>query len=275
MEPTFVRVNGIDLAYRVAGAGDPLLLIHAFPLNSAMWNQQITDLSDQFLVIAPDIRGFGQSELGDAPISLDQYAADLVALLDHLGIGRVAVAGLSMGGYIAFALLRAAPGRISKLILADTRAEADTEEGRQARAQNAQLAEREGVPALVTQMLPKLLAPDADATVHTQVRQIASANGAAGVAAALRAMAARPDATVHLGTTDIPALIIVGSADALTPLEAAQAMYRALPAARIVTIDGAGHLSNLEQPAAFTSTIRRFLAPAEQFGSGERSGGTW
>lgn len=275
MEPTFVRVNGIDLAYQAAGAGDPLLLIHAFPLNRAMWNQQITDLSDQFLVIAPDIRGFGQSELGDVPISLDQYAADLVALLDHLGIGRVAVAGLSMGGYIAFALLRAAPGRISKLILADTRAEADTEEGRQTREQNAQLAEREGVPALVTQMLPKLLAPDADATVQAQVRQIASANGAAGVAAALRAMAARPDATAHLGTTDIPALIIVGSADALTPLEAAQAMYRALPAARIVTIDGAGHLSNLEQPAAFTSTIRRFLAPAEQFGSGERSGGTW
>src|SRR5690349_19280355 len=156
-----ITVNGIELAYRDEGTGEPLLLIHAFPLSGAVWERQIEGLSSERRVIAPDLRGFGATRLGQGAPSMDQYADDLAGLLDQLELEQVALGGLSMGGYIAFAFLRRHRERVRALILADTRVQADTEEGRQGREKSARLAEEQGPGAIADQMLPKLLSSGA------------------------------------------------------------------------------------------------------------------
>jgi 3-oxoadipate enol-lactonase len=258
-------VNGVELAYHDEGSGQPLLLVHAFPLSSAMWTRQIAGFAPHWRVIAPDLRGFGGSASGGAAASLDQHADDLAALMDHLGLDQATVAGLSMGGYITFALWRRHRARISRLILADTRAGADTDEGRQAREKNARLVEEQGPAALAEQMLPKLLAANAPTPVRDEVRQIVGENEPAGLAAALRAMAARPDSTPKLAEIDVPTLVIVGSEDALTPPAESQALHAGIANSRLVEIPGTGHLSNLENPEAFNAAVDEFLNPFRAF----------
>jgi len=263
-------VNGITMRYRDEGQGEPILLVHAFPLSSAMWEDQIDALSTRFRVIAPDLRGFGGTARGAGLASLDQAADDLAALLEELKIDHATVVGLSMGGYIAFALLRRHPARVARLVLADTRAGADTPEGRAGREQSAQLAEAQGAEAVGAAMLPKLLAPGASEEVREEVRKIVAANDRAGVAAAQRAMAARPDSAPDLAALRIPTLILVGSEDGLTPPAEARAMHEAIAGSRLVEIDGAGHLSNLEAPDAFNAAVEEFLIGRQALG---RAGG--
>jgi len=226
-------------------------------------------------VIAPDLRGLGASARGSGATSLDQHADDMAALLDHLAIENATVAGLSMGGYISFALWRRHRERVAALILADTRAGADSEEGRQGREKNARLAEEQGPSAIADQMLPKLLSPNAPAALRDQVRAIIESNDRAGIAAALRAMAARPDSTPLLATIDVPTLVIVGAEDALTPPSEAEAMFNAIPGCRLAEIPGAGHLSNVEAPEAFNAEVTEFLTPRQAFGVGGGDGGKW
>jgi pimeloyl-ACP methyl ester carboxylesterase len=254
-------INGITISYRDEGTGKPLLLVHAFPLSSAMWERQVAALSPRNRVIAPDLRGFGASASGSGAASLDQHADDLAALLDHLKLDRVTVAGLSMGGYISFALLRRHRARVGELILADTRAGADGEEARQGREKNAKLAEEQGAGAIADQMLPKLLASSAPQALRDEVRRLIEANQPAGIAAALRAMAARPDSTPQLASIDVPTLIVVGSEDALTPPSESRAMHAAIAGSKLVEIPGAGHLANLEAPEAFNTAVDEFLSP--------------
>jgi pimeloyl-ACP methyl ester carboxylesterase len=268
-------INGITMAYRDEGAGQPILFIHAFPLHSALWERQIAAFAAHDRVIAPDLRGLGASARGSGAASLDQHADDLDALLGHLGITSATIVGLSMGGYIAFALWRRHRERIGALILADTRAGADTEEGKQGRENNAQLAEAQGAGAIADQMLPKLLAPNAPAVLRDEVRAMIESNDRAGIAAALRAMAARPDSTPLLATIDVPTLVLVGSEDALTPPSEAEAMFNAIPGCRIAQLPGAGHLSNLEAPEAFNAQLADFLTPRQTFGVGGGGGGKW
>ena len=268
-------INGIDMAYRDEGAGKPILFIHAFPLHSAIWERQIVAFSPQHRVIAPDLRGLGASARGSGAASVDQYADDLAALLGHLEIEQATVVGLSLGGYISFALWRRHRERIAALILADTRAGADTEEGKQGREKNAQLAEAEGPGAIADQMLPKLLGPNAPAALHEEVRAIIESNDSAGIAAALRAMAARPDSTPLLATIDVPTLVIVGADDTLTPPSEAEAMFNAIPGCQIAQLLGAGHLSNMEAPEAFNAQVADFLTPRHTFGIGGGGGGKW
>jgi 3-oxoadipate enol-lactonase len=268
-------INGIAMAYYDVGAGQPLLLIHAFPLSSAMWDRQIAALAEEYRVIAPDLRGFGASAPGDNATSMDQYADDLAGLLEHLGLERVAVAGLSMGGYISFAFLRRYSARVSALILADTRAGPDGEEAKQGREKSAQLAEEQGPGAIADQMLPKLLSPSASDELRAEVRRIIEANDRRGIAAALRAMAARPDSTALLPTIDVPTLVIVGGEDTLTPPSEAQAMHAAIPGSRLLEIPGAAHLSNIEAPQAFNTAVAQLLKPIMTWGKGGKSQGTW
>jgi 3-oxoadipate enol-lactonase len=268
-------INGIDLAYRDEGTGQPMLFIHAFPLHSAIWEQQIAAFAPYHRVIAPDLRGLGASARGSGAASLDQHADDLAALLDHLAIENATVAGLSLGGYISFALWRRHRDRIAALILADTRAGADSEEGKQGREQNAQLVETQGPAAIADQMLPKLLSPNAPAVLRDQVRAMIESNDRVGIAAALRAMAARPDSTPLLATINVPTLVLVGADDALTPPSEAEAMFNAIPGCRIAEILGAGHLSNLESPEAFNAQVVEFLTPRQTFGIGGGGGGKW
>jgi pimeloyl-ACP methyl ester carboxylesterase len=268
-------INGIDMTYRDEGNGQPLLLVHAFPMNAAMWEPQITALSPRCRVIAPDLRGFGATAPGAGAFSLEQHADDLAALLDHLRIDKAIVVGQSMGGYISFALLRRHRERVGGLILADTRAGADSEEAKQGRETNARLAEEQGPGAIADQMLPKLLAPAAAPALRDQVRRIIEANHRAGIAAALRAMAGRPDSTPLLATIDVPTLIIVGAEDALTPPSEANAMYDAIAGSQIVEIPGAAHLSNLDAPEQFNAALEEFLSSRLASGLGSRSAGAW
>ncbi|HEU4325912.1 MAG TPA: alpha/beta fold hydrolase [Roseiflexaceae bacterium] len=255
-----VHVNGIEMHYREAGEGTPLLLVHAFPLGSAMWEPQLGALSGLGRVIAPDLRGFGETPLGETPAALEQYADDLAALLDELGVAQTALGGLSMGGYIAFAFLRKYRARVTALLLADTRAGPDSEEGRQGRERNAVLAEREGAGAIAEQMLPKLVAAHAPDSLREQLRGMIAANPAPGIAAALRAMAARPDSSLLLPTIDIPTLVLVGAEDTLTPPEEARDIHASIANSRLVEIPAAGHLSNLERPDAFNAAVREWMA---------------
>jgi pimeloyl-ACP methyl ester carboxylesterase len=271
------NVDGVQLAYRDEGAGRPLLLIHAFPLSGVMWDRQIAALAPGYRVIAPDLRGFGASQIVPGTASLDQYARDLAGLLDQLGLEStpVAVGGLSMGGYIAFAFLRRYRERVSALILADTRAQPDTEDARRTREQNARLAEEQGPGAIADQMLPKLISPDAPDALRAEVRRMIEANDRAGIAAALRAMAARPDSTPLLSEIAVPTLILVGAEDGLTPPSDAQAMHAAIPDSRLVELPGAGHISNLEAPDAFNAAVDDLLNlgnPGIAWGGGSGTG---
>ena len=254
----------VELAYREVGAGLPVVLLHAFPLSSAMWLAQREALSSAYRVITPDLRGFGGSPLpeGVEP-SLDESADDVAALLDRLGVERVVLGGLSMGGYVAMALLRRHPDRVAALVLADTKASADPEPGRDNRLRMAASLEADpDSPVLVDQVLPALLGDTTTAErplVAGRVRGLVQAAPAAAAAWAQRAMAARPDSFDVLRACDVPALVVVGEEDRLSPVADAQAMADALPQGRLVVLPRAGHLPAVETPEAFDEALRQFL----------------
>lgn len=256
------HVNGVDLAYREAGAGPALLLLHAFPLSGEMWEPQIEALAPVARVIAPDHRGFGNSGLPAPPVQMDTYAADAEALLEELHVESAIVAGLSMGGCVAFALYRRDARRVRGLILAATRAEADTEDGRKSRAATIELVRRDGATAIADQMIPRLLGEttmrDRPAIAHA-VRRMIEGNQVEGIAAALQALADRPDSVDLLRRITAPALVLVGREDVITPEADAQLMQARLYRARLERIPGAGHLSNLEQPEQFNELVRGFI----------------
>ena len=252
----------IPLAHREAGTGRPLVLLHAFPLSSAMWLEQRELLASHCRVITPDQRGFGGSPLGQDAPSLGECADDVVALLDRLELDRVVLGGLSMGGYVAMELLRRAPERVSALLLADTKASVDAPEARAGRLRTAQSVEQDGTAALAETMLPVLLGAttlERRAAVAGRVRGLVTAAPAAAVAWASRAMAERPDSTEVLRATDVPALVVVGGQDVLAPVDQAQQMVDALPQGRLVVLPDAGHLTAVEDPEAFAAAVVAFL----------------
>lgn len=263
------RINGINLAYTDRGSGMPLVFLHAFPLNRSMWEPQVKALATRYRVIAPDLRGHGES---DAPLwryTMDQFAGDVVGLLDHLSLARAVFIGLSMGGYILLALQRKYPERLQALVLADTRAQADTEEGRLNRFALAQVAYREGAGAVAEAMLPRLLSPaslQGRPDLVGQVRAIITSNQVSGIAGDLMAMADRPDSVPILKQIACPTLVIVGEADQATPPTDARLMAEAIPGARLGIILQAGHLANLEQPEAFNRAVISFLETVKEAG---------
>lgn len=259
-----VTVRGVRLAYDDEGAGLPILLLHAFPLNRSLWSAQSEFLRAKFRVITPDLRGFGESavEGENESATMEEMAQDAAALLDELKLDRVIVGGLSMGGYVTLAFARLFPLRVRALILADTRPQADSEEAKKGREETAAQALREGIGIIADQMLPKLLAP-ATTTEHPEiierVRAMIMGNSSQGAAAALRGMAERPDRTFFLSQILAPALIIVGSEDAITPPQDSAVLQREIRGSRLVVIQGAGHLSNIERPEEFNRAVESFL----------------
>ncbi|RJQ87435.1 alpha/beta fold hydrolase [Amycolatopsis panacis] len=236
----------------------PLLLLHAFPLDARMWDQVRAPLAERIRVITPDQRGFGRSPLPETEREPDlaDAARDVLALLDKLGLDRVVLGGCSMGGYLTMALLRLAPERVGGLVLIDTKAAADTPEAAQNRLDLANRAEAEGITGwLAERNLPALLADTAAPEVVERVRGLIDAQPPSGVAWAARAMRNRPDATDVLRQAEVPALVIVGERDALTPLDAANTMVGALPDPTLAVIPDAGHLTPLEAPASVTEAI--------------------
>lgn len=256
--------RGLRLAWREAGAGLPVLLLHAFPLPGAMWDDQIAALAGSYRLIVPDLSGFGASQgvPPDGVCRMSDLAADAVALLDQLEIGRAVIVGLSMGGYAALALAEGAPERLRALVLADTRAGADSDEARQRRIETARKVLEEGTGFLAETLPPKLLGPatrEKRPEVVTRVERMIREAPPAGVAAAQRGMAQRPDRTRVLPGLDVPVLILVGEDDELTPPAEARAMEREIRGAELVTIPEAGHLANLERPEAFNEALDGFL----------------
>lgn len=254
------NVNGTELHYRDSGhSKDVVLLLHAFPLHSGMWARQIAALEKKHRVIAPDYRGLGKTVASGEPSTMELLAQDVRALLGHLRIERAGVAGLSMGGYLAFELYRQAPGLFRGVALCDTKAGADTDEGRAGREKFAQTAIEKGLGWVADEMLPKLLRPQPDAEAVKEVRGLISGGTPAGVAAAQRGMARRPDSAPTLAAISCPALVVVGEQDGLTPPAESEKMAAAIKGARLVRIPGAGHLPCIESPEPFTQALGEFF----------------
>jgi pimeloyl-ACP methyl ester carboxylesterase len=253
----------VDLHHTEAGEGIPLVLLHAFPLSSGMWAAQREGLADVCRVITPDQRGFGKSALGDDLPSLDAAADDLAALLDRLGLTQVVLGGLSMGGYVTMAFLARYPERVAALVLADTKGTADAPEGKERREAVAQrVVQPGGIEDLQSSLAPALVGrstADHRPDVISRVQALIAEAPAESVAWASRAMADRPDSLDVLSAAQVPALVIVGDEDALTPVTDAEAMADVLPRVEMARLMAAGHLSAMEDPAAFNAAVRDFV----------------
>jgi YbgC/YbaW family acyl-CoA thioester hydrolase len=256
-----LSVNGVRLAVdqRGVGTGPPVLFIHGFPLDHTIWEHQLDGLTG-FHRIAPDLRGMGKSEAPDLGYSMSIYAEDLVGILDAIGISRVVLCGLSLGGYIAFEFLRRWRERVSGLILMDTRPEADSAEGRKAREGLIARVREQGPIAAAEAMLPRFFTAQVSPQIIERVRTMIMEIPVAGLVGALTAMRERPDSTAMLsGLTGIPTLVMVGAEDMITPPGIAQSMANAIPGARLMEIPGSGHLPCVEQPVPTTRAILKFL----------------
>jgi pimeloyl-ACP methyl ester carboxylesterase len=258
-----IRVRDLDMALVDEGSGLPLLLVHGFPLDHSMWKYQINEFSKHCRVIAPDLRGFGQTAATAGTVTMEQMADDLNALLDALGIGdRILFCGLSMGGYVGWQFARKYGDRIVALVACDTRAIADTPEQAASRRQLADRVLREGPTPVADAMLPKLFAgetrerrPDlVEATKEVILR-----NRPEGIAAALRGLAERPDVTEMLPKLDIASLVIVGEHDAISSPEEMEGIAESMPNAAWVVVPHAGHLSPLENPDVFNEALRQYI----------------
>jgi 3-oxoadipate enol-lactonase len=261
-----VQVNDIQLTYTDSGIGRPIVLIHGYPFNRSLWNEQVAALSNSYRVIAPDLRGFGESEASDSA-TMNQMAQDVALLLNHLEIARATIAGLSMGGYVALAFYKQLPSRVRALILADTRAQADNEEAKQTRAQQADKALNEGMGGIADAMLPKLLTPETVSKrpeIVKRVRDMIVKTKPQGAAAALLGMAEREDQTAMLAKISVPALIIVGAEDAITPVADSEKMHQSIAGSRLVVLKNSGHVSNLERTEQFNQALLDFMKESDQ-----------
>jgi 3-oxoadipate enol-lactonase len=256
--------DGVELALTDRGDGDlPVVLLHAFPLDARMWEPQIDALADNHRLLALDLRGFGGSSAPDdvALYSMETYARDVIAVLDALTIERAVIAGLSMGGYIAFELWRRIPDRIAALVLADTRSAPDTDEARDKRTAQQDAVRREGIGNLVEVLIDGLLGSQTKANKPDVVEKMRALmqNPAPGYIGALEALKQRPDSSADLAGIDVPVLILVGEDDTVTPPEMSRAMHEAIPDSRLAVVAQAGHISNLETPGEFSGALEDFL----------------
>jgi pimeloyl-ACP methyl ester carboxylesterase len=250
------------MSYREFGEGPPVVLLHAFPLDSRMFEPQAEVLAGSRRLITPDYPGFGRSPRVPAQPDVRYYAEGVRGLLDRLKLERVVLGGVSMGGYVVFECLRLFPERISDLILANTRPEPDSEEMKENRKKMARRVADEGVEVLIELQMQRLLAPDTlerNEWVVEKVRAMILESNPNGVVAALGAMRERPDSTPLLGKIEVPTLVIGGEQDGISSPEVMRAMAEKIPDSRHVTLPRAGHLSNLEAPEGFNTALKEFL----------------
>jgi pimeloyl-ACP methyl ester carboxylesterase len=264
-------VRDVRLAVHTAGAGMPLVLLHAFPLDHAMWVRQ-APLADHLRLIVPDLRGFGGST-GSVPRGIADLADDVAALLDGLHLERPAViCGVSMGGYVAQHLAVRHPDRVAALVLVDTKLDADTPEARAARGDLAGKVGRLGQSILADAMIPRLLAvprSDSDPAVvsrHAENRALLQGlverQPVATIQAALAALGDRPDMTEAMRDVSVPTLLVVGAEDQITPPACLEAAEAVIPNAKLLIVPAAGHLVPLEAPEVFNRALVEFLAEA-------------
>jgi 3-oxoadipate enol-lactonase len=259
----FAEFESFRMAYDEAGSGIPILFIHGYPLNRRMWQPQIDALSQDAHVIAPDLRGHGDSTPTEGVYSMDLLAEDCARLLDILKITqKIVLCGLSMGGYISFAFARKFPDRLAALVLTATRAAPDTEESKLNRQRSINLAREQGIAPIIESMLAKVLSP---ATLQNKpdlvetVRQIMQHTSLQAVLGDLQGMMERIDSRPFLKQISVPTLIIHGKDDRLIPIEEAQAMQAAIPNCRLLLLENAAHLPNLEASERFNQAVREFI----------------
>jgi len=259
-----VSLEEIELNVYDAGEGDPLVFIHGFPLDHTMWKAQLEEFSTTQRVIAPDLRGFGQSEDSPGIVPMERFADDIAEILDQLQITvPVTFCGLSMGGYVAWQFWKRHRSRLRRLILCDTRVIEDPPETKQNRRQTSEQVLNQGTAQLAEAMLGKMFSAQTEESrpeLVDEVRRTILRTSPMGVSAALLGMAARPDVTSWLSQMQIPSLVIVGEEDTISTVQEMKKIADRLPDAEFQIIPGAGHLSPLEQPALVNQTIRQFLA---------------
>jgi 3-oxoadipate enol-lactonase len=267
MTTKYAHLLDRTVRYHEAGSGRTCILLHAFPLSADQWLPQMHRVPPGWRFIAPDVRGFrgmgeAYQDVGLESATMATHAADVLQLMNHLDADRAVVGGLSMGGYITLAVTRAAAARLDGIVLADTKAGADTEEGRAARDVMIATVKAEGVAAIADGMLPKLLG----ATTQLEqpdlidaVRAIILRNSPEAIASAVGAMKTRPDSMPGLADVTCPALILCGNEDVLTPPAESASMAETLPSGHAVFLPKVGHLSNLEAPLAFNAALAEFL----------------
>ena len=256
-----IRTGDAQLFYEVDGRGPAVVLLHPFPLNHTFWEQVRPHLSGRYRVLMPDLRGHGQSELGEGAATMDKLARDLAELLRAEQVGKAIFVGVSIGGYLLFEFWRRHREQVAALVLANTRPGAETSESKALRLQSAERVIHEGTAGFVEEMMPKVLAqstretrPDIVAAARRMMQQMSPQD----IAGVQRGMAERPDSVLTLSTIDVPTLIIAGEDDSV-PLSEAELMRRLISGSELRVIAGAGHYAALEKPEEFSALLRKFL----------------
>jgi 3-oxoadipate enol-lactonase len=251
-----VKVNGINIAYERRGRGEPLVLIHGYPLDRTTWNEVASLLESDYDLIIPDLRGMGQSDTMDKTYTITDLASDIAGLLDHLKIQKAFIAGHSMGGYVALAFARAYPNRVRGLGMISSQVLADPPERKEGRYKTASDVAEKGIGVVVDSMTTKL---SADVRIQAFVREVMQRQKPVGVIGSLKAMAERDDSSDLLKKIKFPVVIVHGDADALIPVERGREMKAALPSAHYAEVKGAGHMAIMENPKAVAEALRFLL----------------
>jgi pimeloyl-ACP methyl ester carboxylesterase len=257
-----VTSGDAEIAYTKSGAGPPVVLLHAFPVHHALWEPAAQLLASRYNVILPDLRGHGESGAGAGPATMAKHAADVARICDQEGVGRAVFAGVSIGGYILFELWRHFRGRVAGLVLCDTRAQADSPEGRAGRLQSAADVRERGTEPFLEGLLPRLIGRTTQQTRPDRVaeaRAMATKTSAQGISLVQQGMAERPDSVETLKTSNVPALVMVGDEDVVTPVADAHLMANSIPGAEMKVIPRAGHFAVWEQPEEAGRRLRQFL----------------
>lgn len=258
------RLRDIDVFYLEEGPprGLPVVLLHAYPMSHGMWEPQLFSLTQEYRVLGYDVRGLGQTGLGDYPFTMETWVDDLLAFLDHLKIDCAVLCGISMGGYIALRAVQRNPERVKALVLTDTQSLADGNEARLHRHEALQVIQGEGLASYAEGFSKKVLCDhtlQANPQLVQWVQSLVTANSTLGVSRAILALVSRMDTTEALSQIKVPTLVIRGAQDKLIPEENSRALQGAIPGSRLVIIPKAGHFCNMENPEAFNEVLTGFL----------------
>lgn len=250
------------LYYESTGAGTPVVLLHPFPVHHEFWNEIAPKLATRYQLIFPDLRAHGRSEVGKGAAGMAKHAADLLRLLETLEIPKAVLVGVSIGGYILFEFWRQYRERVLALVLANTRAEADTEQGRANRLKSIADSRLHGTGPFFDAQTQNLIGETTRRTrpdIVAKARAMMQMMSVDGLAATQRGMAERPDSTSTLRTINVSTLIIAGEEDTVTPIGNSQLLHQQIAGSRLQIVARGGHYAALEHPDEFGRTLRQFL----------------
>jgi 3-oxoadipate enol-lactonase len=259
---TFINDSAVSYIERGSSQGVPVVFIHGFPFSHKMWEPQVNKLPNDIHAITYDVRGHGSSDVGDGQFTIELFVDDLIVLLDHLGIERAVLCGLSMGGYIALRAIEKHPNRIKGLVLCDTKSEPDTNEEKIKRTSSIKAVKSAGASVFAEDFVKAVFWPktfENNLGAIEFIKELIRANSSLGICGTLLALAARTDTTQSLSSINVPTCIIVGEYDLRTPPSCAQAMHTAIAGSELHILSNAGHMSNLENTKDFNKILNTFL----------------